>query len=157
VSVKLKNASLGGTDVVMNIDRDAAQVNGYTGTYAVPQTIEASVSQLTATFYAQAGEGGAIVGTATASVSPNGTTLNLANFVLTWTIKTVQIQDMILHVAEGSSQLNFTALDAQSNVVAVSRGSAIWAIVSGGSHLTLTKDGIANPVAPGLTMVTATV
>jgi len=158
VSVDFKQASGNGSDVVMPIDRDPTQVSGYTGTYTIPEAIDPNVlSSLTATFYAQAGETGAVVGTATASATASGTNVQIASIVLSGVIKHVAVVPATLTVGSGATQLQFSCTDVANNVVAVTPGSALWSIASGGSFLSLTLDGIATPVAAGTAEVVATV
>jgi len=158
VAVVFKQASATGANVTIDIDRDSTQLAAYTGTYTIPQPINPNVlSTLSATFYAQAKEGGPVVGTASASATPSGTTVNIASIVLSGLIKHVAVIPATLTLSSGTTQLTFTTTDGSGNTVAVTPGSAIWAITSGGPYLTLTRDGIASPVAVGSAEVTATV
>lgn len=158
VMVTLKGADANGQDVTVAIDRDTSKVSGYTATYQVGRPIRASVSSLSATFFGAAAEQGAAVGTATAAISATGSNLVLASIVVQGAIKSVGvISPGTLTVGTQNRQFQFTSLDGGGNTVAVSAGSAIWTVVTGGSFLTLTKDGIATAVANGTATVTATV
>lgn len=157
-TVTLKAAASNGQDVTAKIERDATQIAAYTGTYAVGTPIKASVSSLTAQFFAQHTEAGAVVGTATAAISVSGSNLDLANIVLDGVIKKVAIVNPgSLTVGTNNVQLAFATTDANGNTVAVTPGSAIWSISSGGTFITLTKDGICDAVASGTAEVVATV
>jgi len=157
-TVTLKAADANGQDVTVAIDREASHVAAFTGTYLVGKPIKASVSALTAQFFAGHTEQGAVVGTASASIAASGSSLNLADIVLQGVIKKVGIVNPgPLTVGTKNVQLLFTTQDASGNTVAVTPGSAIWSISSGGSYLTLTKDGIGNAVAVGAAQVVATV
>ena len=158
VTVVFKQATTNGADVTMNIDRDATKVAGYTGTYTISKPVDPNVlSTLGATFYAQAAEGGAVVGTATAPATLSGSTVNIGAIALAGVIKSVAVVPATLQVGSGTTQLTFTTKDAMGNTVAVTPGSAFWSVVSGSSFLTVTKDGIATPISAGGAEVTATV
>ncbi|MES1227124.1 MAG: hypothetical protein ABUL72_00550, partial [Armatimonadota bacterium] len=148
------------TDCEMNINRDATQTGGYTGTYTFTEAMTpAAVKTMTATFYSQTGVKGAVVGTASADITrgTDGSTFTLSNIVFNATVKQVTVIDPgLLAAGGGSTQLQFTASDATSNVVAVSTGSAIWAIASG-TVATITPAGVISPTGAGTVQVTATV
>jgi len=149
---------LKGADISMTINRDASRVAGYTATYTVPQTVYPNAATaLNATFYAQAGVSGAVVGTATASAVASGTTVTFGSIALQGVIKKVTVTPATMIAGSAATQLTFSGTDAASNVVAVTPGSAIWAVTSGSAFITLTPDGIASPVAAGTAMVTSTV
>lgn len=156
--VTVKAATAAGQDVSIAVDRDTTKLDSYIGTYQVGQPIKTSVTSLTATFYASAAEQGAAVGTATAAISPNGSSLVISNILLLGVIKAVAVVNPgSLPLGTQNRQLQFTSLDANGNTVAVSAGSAIWAVTSGGTVLSVSKDGLANALISGTATVTATV
>gem|GEM_PF-3472946 len=156
--IVLKAADANGQDVTLKFDRDSTKVAGYTGTYQVGQPIRAATNSIVATFYAQPAEAGPVVGTATTGVSISGTAIDFTKIVLQGVIHSVAVVNPgTLLAASSATQLQFTTKDASGNTVAVTPGSAIWSVASGGAYLTLTKDGIATPVSAGSAVVSATV
>ncbi|MGV3613831.1 MAG: hypothetical protein ACO1SV_00730 [Fimbriimonas sp.] len=107
-------------------------------------------------FYAQAGGGGDLVGTASATVpvAEDGT---ISTTIATeGVVQTVEVPaDQSLSVGE-TRTLQFGAKSQDGDLVAVTPGSATWAVVSGGEKLTL-NGGDATGVAAGNAQVTATV
>ncbi|AIE85402.1 Ig domain protein, group 2 domain protein [Fimbriimonas ginsengisoli Gsoil 348] len=158
-SVTFNNADSSGADVVVKVDRDPTKLASYTGTYSVGRAVLKDVSSLTATFYAQAGQQGAAVGTATATVAANQSNLDIASIVLVGKISTVAVvAPPTLTVGQASGmQLEAATKDASNATVAVSAGSFKWNVVTGGDNLTVTADGIATPINAGMATVTATV
>jgi hypothetical protein len=160
--VDFVGAGISKNDVVVQLDRDSARLGGYTGTYVIPQTISsANLSAVTASFYAQTGETGALVATATAAATVSGSasdgTVNIASFVLSGVIKAVSVSPVSLRLNAGATQLNFTATNSSGSAVAVTPGSAIWQIQSGSSFASLTPDGSLTPNGAGNVLVSATV
>ncbi len=149
-----------GHDVNVAVNRDPLQPNGYTGTYTVPVPINVAAStNMRATFYAQANAGPPVVASAAGQfvACNNGTNVSIFNVVLVGTIKTVTALSAKLFVGGPSTQMLFSALDSSNSIVAVSPGSAVWAITSGSAFTTLTPDGVASAVAAGTAFATATV
>ncbi len=158
LSLVLAGASTNGQNVVVNADRDPSKPEGYTATYTVPQAVQTGqLTTATVTFYSQAGQTGDVVGTATAKPIISEDELILGSFVLTGTIETVIANVVPLTTASPQTQLTVTAQDSEDNSVAISPGSAVWALVSGANVVNLTPDGLATPVAPGTAQLTATV
>ncbi len=157
VSVNFDKASTTGQDVVINVDRDPSKLGKYTSTYPVPGAVRSSVDSVAATFYAQAGEKGTVVGTAHAAVKPAGTSLNITNIVVDGAVHYITVVPATLGIYGGASQLTFSAIDADSNPVAVPSGSATWTLLTGGSILSLTADGTANPESGGTALVRVSV
>jgi hypothetical protein len=144
--------------MTVNVNRDTTQVSGYTGTYSLPSPITATSTTLTATFYASADEAGSVCATATGTVTVTpGTSLSLASIALTSNVAKVTVTPATLTVGTAATQLIFSAYDPSNNLLALSAGSAKWAVSTGSADLTLTADGIATPVEAGSPTVTAEV
>lgn len=159
VRITLNGAGVSNSNVTVNIDRDAARVEGYTQTYTIPQGISPQrLTSATATFYAQPSQGGAVVGTATAPASLINGTVEFGTITLSGTITEVVATSANLTVGDGPTQLLFTAKDAGGQTVAVSAGSATWSLVDGSEGvINLTPDGKATPLTNGSAYVRVTV
>ncbi len=158
VRVVFRGAATNGADVTMSIDRDASKVSAYTGTYTLTQAIRPSSSRtMNATFYAQAGETGPVVGTATSATATQGAELSFGTISLTSVVSVVSVVPASLTVGSDPVQLQFECKDGNGATVAVSPGSATWAISSNPAYLSLTPDGQATPITNGTANVTATV
>lgn len=157
-TVVLPHAATNGTDVTLTVNRDATNLTAHTETYTVPVKVRKSVSSLTATFYAAADGGGANVGSATATVTPQGTSLELANITVVGKITTVSVvpPDTIVAGTAGV-QLHAEAKDSSATTVAVSAGSYHWDIQGTTDVFTLSADGTLVPAKAGVANVTVTV
>lgn len=154
--VTLPAAATDGSDIVIKVNRNAADTTAHTETYAIGHPVKPTVSSLTAKFYAGADATGSLVGTASATVHPNGSELSLADIVVSGTVKSiVAINPPLLHPGDSGVQMMAEAHDANDNVVAISAGSLHWAVLNGGDHLTLTADGIATALTAGTATVKA--
>ncbi|RYG29801.1 hypothetical protein EON81_26085, partial [bacterium] len=87
LSVRLIKADAQGADIIVQVDRDAARDEAYTSTHRIAEPVLVSFNALTATFYAEPSGGGAIVGTASASVNVANGKLNLASLVINGKVK----------------------------------------------------------------------
>lgn len=155
--VSLPGASAQGGDFSWVIDRDPNRPEAYTGTYESAEEVLEGAWDFTATFRADPGGGGAVVGVAQdeVTVNPDGTgvgTITTANAVAS--VAVAQGQGVKLGTPQ---ELVFSAFDQQDNLVAVTPGSALWEVVSGGDKLEFTADGLANGLTAGTAGVTATV
>ncbi|MBS1708818.1 MAG: hypothetical protein JSS65_08880 [Armatimonadetes bacterium] len=158
-TITVVGASTTGTDITFNIDRDSASVAAHTATYQVPAQVDPTrTTSVQATFYAQPGSTGDVVGTASAPVTLSGTDLRLGTITLTGVVQHVTVTSPAqMTSGSASTQLTFTATDSHGAAVAVTPGSALWAVTNGSQNLTLTADGVATPVAVGQATVKATV
>jgi len=154
--VTLTGASQSGADVVQTVNRNAT-ISAHTETYTVTTPIRQTSTPMTAKFYAQANGAGALVGTAQATVTLNGTAVNFANLVTSGTITKVTVAPVTITVGGAATQLAFSALDANSGVVAVTPGSAVWQVDTGSTFVTLTPDGMITGLGAGSATVHATV
>lgn len=156
--VTLKDADRTGQDIVIRLNRDATKSEPYTGTYNVGQPIRKSTTTLSATFYSLPNQDGVVVGTATAAVQVSTDKVEVASITVVGTVKTVSvIPPAELRAGTAAVQLNFSALNESGAAVAVTPGSAKWAVISGGTSLSVTEDGVATPLAAGTATVSATV
>ncbi|MBX3112611.1 MAG: hypothetical protein KF857_11435 [Fimbriimonadaceae bacterium] len=158
-SITLDGADGFGNHITFTVDRDPLQPGGYTATYHVPTPVSPQrVSTLRATFYAQAGAAGDVVGTASAPVSLASNKLNLGTITLDSKVKHVTVSPAGPLVAgSAATQLQFSATDADGAAVAVSPGSAVFGVTSGATSLGVAADGMATPLGAGTALVHATV
>lgn len=156
VHIVFKGAAQSGADIPVDIDRDTNQIGQYTGTYAISGAVKSATVPMTATFYAAAKEQGAIVGTATAMVNPSAANASFTNLQVVGVISQVAVQSTSISVKGNPAQLISTAMDASSNPVAISPGSAVWSI-SSGATISLTRDGLATPLSLGKTVVACSI
>lgn len=137
--------------LVVRNDDPAAYEQNWTSPIAVP----IKPWLITVVFYANADGTGAIVAEATQLVDP-GAGQSLNDIVLQGTVATVVVApDQMLNLGEERA-LIFTAFDGDSNMLALSPGSAWWAITSGVDVLAF-ANGMATGTGSGQAEVTATV
>jgi len=116
---------------------------------------------MSATFYANPSEAGAIVGTASATITlntagalltPNGAPLGDLNF--TGVIKSATVA---AHTANVGDKFTLTAssFDSNNNLVVVTPGSYSFSVATGSSFLSTDPAGDANALAPGTSTVIA--
>jgi hypothetical protein len=146
------------SNVTINVNRNASQLQAYTGTYSIPQPIFPSrLGSITATFYSMPSQGGEVVGSATSTASLSGTMVEFAPINLSGIITNVDALPATIDLGDAPTQLLFSAKNNSAAVVAVTPGSASWTVVSGSQFLSLTPDGIATPLAVGSASVQVTV
>ncbi len=153
--ITLQNASSIGADVSYSVDR-SGPVSGSTIVYTGSEDVKVQPITLTVQFYAGAGGIGALVGTASgsATVDANGTVTTSISTV--GTINSVDVPGgQTISVGETLS-FEFGARDSLNNLIAVSPGSAIWAVTVGADKLSF-ANGDATGLAIGNATVTATV
>lgn len=146
-----------GPSISVKADRDSTKPSGYTGTYNLPSAITATSTTVTATFYAGTGETGSVVATAMGTAPVGSSTISLPGIALTNNITQVVVTPAATKVGASPIQLTFTDYDSKKDIVAVSAGSAKWAVASGSADLSLTNAGVATAIKAGSPTVTATV
>lgn len=152
----MSHAGQDGADVIVVGNRPTG-TGSSNQTYTLPKIIANSGGSFTVTFYAGAGQTGAVVGTATDTATLTGNQLNIGTINLSGTVKTVTVANSTLTIGDPASQLVFTAKDEDSNLMAVSPGSATWRLTDGNAFVSLTTDGLATPVSAGTAHVIAKV
>lgn len=168
VTIRLVGASPDNSDLVFTVNRDPNRTDAYTADYVSPTKAKTGLCALIINFFAQPDGAGALVATAqvnvtigeggvvtggggTSSGPPAPLTVSVSSVVATVEVASPQ------SVSVGERiELAFVARDAQNNVVAVSPGSAVFAIASGADRLRV-AGGHAQGLAPGEATVTATV
>jgi len=162
-SFKFENSAQTQTFTTVNANR-ATNLAAHTETYASSTAIPQGDYTLIGNFYAQANQSGVVVATVSVPVQvatggvlekTNGSALGEVAF--TGVIKSVVIAANQTVSVGSTQQLVVSALDGNSNVVAITPGSFDFSVVSGSSNLSVTPDGIATGVAVGSASVTATV
>lgn len=152
------NPSGGGSIVFAAVNR-SANLDAYTQNYSTPDKLRISTgldplnpNQMNIRFFAEDNGAGAVVAEATVAVfvSPDGTILTANSSPLTVTLNkkvaSVEIAPPTIVVGQ-MLEVPFTAKDAAGAAVAVTRGSTKFSILSGGSKITLTPDGVLKGVA----------
>ncbi|HWD41591.1 MAG TPA: hypothetical protein VG944_22300 [Fimbriimonas sp.] len=148
-SVTFKNGGGAGKDITVNVDREAS-IFSYTGTYPVGQDIMSNVSSMTAKFYSDAGEQGALVGSASSAVKVQGTSLEMSAIKVAGTVKKVSIlPPPAINLGDDMILLQASAVDGSGTTLAVDPGSFNWSLVSGSSVLLLRSDGGAQALSAG--------
>lgn len=156
--VNIKKSRQDGTDYVWTINRDVTAA-ATTKRYLSP-TPEVKIGSwdVTLNFYAQADGGGAVVATGGAHVAIAEDGTGIDAITLTGVIATVEVPNNQAVALNAKADLIFTTKDGASppNIVAVTPGSATWAVTSGSANLQFVN-GQANAIANGTATVTATV
>ncbi len=146
---------------VVNRASDSA---AYTDTYTSSQSVRTGVRTLRIDFYALAGAAGHLVASATVQVdvqedgqllTPQGEPLGtiLASGVVA---SVTVVPDQTLEVGE-TVDLQATARNSTSQVVAVTAGSIFWTLETGSDFLDLEADGGATGLLAGIATVVATI
>jgi hypothetical protein len=153
--ITLKEANLNGTDFNFTINRRTNPTE-YTASYTSPQSARVGNWPLQVRFFAEAGGGGGIVGSAqdTITLRADGTgieTITTVNLVAAVEIPTGQEVEVNYR-----KDLLFTAKDAQGRLVAASPGSAFWQIVNSQGALVMVG-GQAEGIRAGRATVAVTV
>jgi peptidyl-prolyl cis-trans isomerase A (cyclophilin A) len=145
----------GGKDAVFTIDRDAAPA-AYTQTYTSTQMANTGYWQLVAQFYAQADGKGAVVGVAAANITLNADGSGIGDLTTVQSVASVTLPATQNISVGQTTDLSFTALDSAGNTVAVTPGSAVYTVTSGGSYLSVVN-GQVQGLGSGAATVTVTV
>ncbi|MBC7528553.1 MAG: peptidylprolyl isomerase [Chthonomonadaceae bacterium] len=151
----LRAASASGTDILLTVNRRDAP-EAYSETVTFPTDAKQGIQNLTVIFYAQKDGMGAVVGTAAASVSVGGSGASVGIFTNVGAIKTVQVVTGQSITVGQAKDLTVTAKDASGSILAVSPGSIIYQIVTGGSVVSLVN-GQLKALSAGTATVTATI
>jgi hypothetical protein len=155
VVITLSGAAADGSDIRWTANRDAAPA-GYLTTYPSPALAKTGPRNITAKFYSQADGNGSIVGVATGHGSLKSDGSGISEIDTEGTIKSVVV------VANQSVRVNqtkallFAAMDADSNIVAVSPGSETVSIVDG-QELLAVADSQMTGVTVGKAMVVVSI
>ncbi|HLK58127.1 MAG TPA: hypothetical protein VKU00_16285 [Chthonomonadaceae bacterium] len=155
-TLTLPGAKQGGGDFTFTFDRDA-NLAAHSQTYLSTSPALAGTWNATVTFYANTGGQGAVVGVANKQVTLSATSNSLGDIATTGAIASVTIPAGQQAVLGQAKDLQFTALDSNGNPVAVSPGSAVWTVVSGGNNLQVTSNGQLLGLALGQATVTVMV
>ena len=136
------------------IDR-AADVAAYTQSYVSPSQVPPGPNLLTVTFYAGRAGAGAVVGTASKAINIAEDGTGAGDVLLVGKVQKVAITSPSNITVGQSADLGLSATDGNGSAVAVSTGSAIFTLVSGGEAISLTPDGKLTAKAVGVAQVTA--
>jgi len=138
------------------VTRDS-NIAAHTETYTVSYTFDLGTYPMTADFYSTTDASGPVVATAGANVTFTASALSVANIVFTENVAKVAVTSTSVPVGAAPALLQFAASDASGNAIALTPGSAFWALKSGGTYLSLAADGTASGIAAGNATVVATV
>jgi hypothetical protein len=153
------NPSTGG-NITFAASNRGANTAAFTQDYTTPERVRISTgldplnpNRMNIRFYAEPNGAGAVVAESTVAIflGPDGTILTANSSPLTVAldkkVRSVEIPTPPSIVEGQTVEVPFTAKDANGAAVAVSRGSANFSVVSGGTKITLTADGNLTGVA----------
>ena len=132
-----------------------ADVAAYTQSYVSPSQVPPGPNLLTVTFYAGRAGAGAVVGTASKAINIAEDGTGAGDVLLVGNVQKVAITSPSKITVGQSADLGLSATDGNGSAVAVSTGSAIFTLVSGGEAISLTPDGKLTAKAVGVAKVTA--
>jgi hypothetical protein len=140
--ITLQNANPAGGDIVWTVDRPES-LAATTQVYLAPVKARVGNWILDVRFFADTGAGGGEVGfaQASASVTADGSlTVTISTYTGTKSVRVIPGQS----VAVGETKdLAFEALNYKNEVVALSRGSVFFTIVTGSANIALANGGSA--------------
>ena len=152
------------SDLIWSGDRSAA-LAAHSETYQAGSQCNTGAYTLTGNFYSDSALGGIPVANFSVSVAvqadgsitkPDGSNLGVVQF--SGVIQSVAIPSgQVVQLGTSSNQLTVGAFDSSGSPVAVSPGSFIFTVTSGGSNLSVTKSGIATGSHVGTATVIATI
>lgn len=155
VILTLRSARADGSDLSVTLNR-AADPAAYTQSLTTSDPVVVGTWRFSARFHAGADGGGAVVGIAEAEVTIAGDGSGIGDIQTIGTIASVLVPPGQSLLAGETKDLAFTALDAANNIIAVSPGSAFFAVTTGADKLNI-GSGQGVGVAPGTATVVATV
>jgi len=147
-------SSPGGTDVTIDMNRDASKLAAHSEVYNLPRLATGTFTS-TLTLYSNVNQTGTVVGTVTASDTVSCSGHSFTNITLAAKAASIAVTPMTLSVGDPATQLEFSVKDASNAVIPVTPGSAIFN--GTGAAATITKDGLITPVSAGTIQVSATV
>jgi len=151
------------TDVSWTGNR-SSDLTAHTETYQAGSPCYPGAYTLSGTFYSAASLGGINTGSFSVNVAvqpdgsltkPDGTPLGTVQFL--GLVASVVIPAGQSVVVNSTTQLNVGAFDSTGSPLAVSPGSFIFTVTSGGSNLSVTKSGVASGLQAGPATVQATI
>ena len=126
-TLTVRGANTNGGDVVFNVNRS---VQGGPQDYSsAPQQAIPGIYILSAVFYANANQSGAVVGTAQASVTVLGDGTITTTIATVGTIRSIVVAPNQLFTLGQTKTIVFSALDVSGNVLAITPGSGAASIV----------------------------
>ena len=163
VSLSLENAAQTLTYFTLDANRDS-NLAAHTETYTASSPVPVGNYLLVGTFYSQENQGGIVTATVSApvAVSASGALTNqngqpLGEVAFDGVVKSVAVAANQQLLINGHLQLVVTAMDANSNVLALTPGSFSFSVTNGGSFLTVSPSGVGSGVAAGQASVQASV
>jgi hypothetical protein len=156
VALILDDASPDGTDFTWVIDR-GNDITDHTSTYTSPNAAKIGTAGLSVRFYAQPGGNGSVVATGSATVTILGDGSGIGTVTINNVISTVSIPAAQTISLGEVKDLSFETRESGGAIIAVSPGSAQWAVTAGGDKLRINPNGQAEGLVPGTATVTVTV
>lgn len=155
MTLKIHAAGVPSGDFLYSVNRDA-NPSDHTQSFTSGPQAKSGNRTVTATFYAGTDSTGDIVGIATGpmTLQSNGTLSGTISTV--GKITSVQILGSQTLEVDETKQLSFTTKDIANNLIAVSPGSALWSVTSGGNQVSF-LNGYAKGLAIGTPTIKATV
>ncbi|HWD40046.1 MAG TPA: hypothetical protein VG944_14450, partial [Fimbriimonas sp.] len=154
--ISIPGASVSGGTQTFNFDRNS-DAGAHEESYTLYGSFYVGSGSIQATFYAEAGENGAVVAVANGTVAFSGSGTTVGSVSLHKDVAKVSVLPVGLTMGQASTQLAFSAKDSSGNILALSPGSAFWTVASGGTKLQVTTDGVATPLAAGSATVKVSV
>jgi len=156
IKVVLTGANSDNSDFTWVANRDA-DLTAHTQRLVSPTLTRVGHWTAALTLYSLPNGGGVIVGTAGDAIDLKADGTGLDSLVVNGVITTVAVAPGQAVALNQTADLVFQAKDANSNLVAVTPGSATWQEVSGQDVLQVTSDGKAKSLAVGTASVKVTI
>lgn len=164
VRMTLHRTDAAGQDLVFTGDRNGT-LTAHNETYAAPTVVPTAGSYaFNATFFANPGVTGTVVGTAAANVkiSTAGTLTNnqgqpLGTLAFNGVVRSAAVVAGQFVRVDEQTTLTAGAFDVNANPLVVTPGSFTFALVSGAANLAVAANGNANGIAVGRATVTASI
>jgi len=143
-----------GKDVTFTVNRDLTQTASHVETYPVPGILKMGNRSFSMTFYSDVNGKGVPTASFSTPIKITYGGFNLPTVTPDSVVASVTINPGSLKAGR-SLPLSFTAYDANSQIVALSPGSAKWFLVNGQDYATLSADGTLVGTAAGTCRVSA--
>jgi len=155
ISLQQGNPSTGGSIQFPVINRQDDPAT-YRQSYLSPTAVRPGPNLITVVFYADKDGAGAVVGVASKAVNIASDGTGTGDILTVAKVQSVSVIAPSFRTVGQSGELTVSALDGNGSAVAVSPGSATFALQSGGDYLALTADGKYTAKAVGSATLNAT-
>ena len=148
----LRGGALNGSDLSLTtapINRDGANTAAYSQNITSASPAKVGEATLVVTFFAEANGNGAVVGVAQAPVTITATGGGIGDIAAVGRVAAVEVGGGQSVSVDLQKDLTFTAKDASGAILAVSPGSAQFAVTGGADKLQLAASGAAKGLIAG--------